>query len=141
MGEERCKQCICLELKQLLEEQERLSLKGFRFVCESIGYDTIPFILSNGQSQLEAFGRLPEGQLFFTPAFKLETLDTERCCAILSLLAPIDMDGKLVDFCEEVFSLLTTNTCIAVDLSCFCSIQPLSPKLVNRALPIVEHKW
>lgn len=132
--------CICLELKRLKEEQEKLSLKGFRYVCESMGFDTIPFILSNGENPFKGFGRTVNGQFFTTIVFGLEKLDINHCCATLSLLVPVDIDGIPIEFCDEVYSLLRTNICVTVDLNCFCSIQPLSPKLVNRQPPIVEPK-
>ncbi|MBL4952457.1 CotY/CotZ family spore coat protein [Neobacillus sp. OS1-32] len=132
--------CFCHDLQQLLEEQEKLSLKGFRFVCESIGYDTIPFIISNQECRFEAFGRSVTGNCFITPVFRLEKLDINHCCAVLSLLEPVDIDGCPMEFCDEVYSLIKTQECIIVDLSCFCALEPLSPKLVDRPLPIIEPK-
>jgi spore coat protein Y len=132
--------CICQELQLLAAEQERLSLKGFRFICESIGYDTIPIILSNEKCELDAWGKTTAGNFFSTNVFRVEEIDADHCCARLSLLEPVDMDGCPVDLCGDVFSLLKTDLCIIVDLSCFCAIQPLSPKLVNRPLPIIEPK-
>lgn len=140
MEKHRCEQCICNEMEQLLDEQQRLSLEGFRFVCENIGFDTIPFILSNGKSPFETFGRTRNGHFFTTQVFRLESLDRNHCCATLSLLLPVDMDGCPVDLCDDVYALIKTDICIIVDLNCFCTIQPLSPRLVNRALPIVEPK-
>jgi len=140
MENHRQNRCICNEMKQLMEEQDKLSFEGFRFVCESIGFDTIPFILSNGEGPFEAWGRTMNGRFFITPVFRIESLDERHCCAKLSLLEPVDMDGCPVELCDEVFSLLKTEICIVVDLKCFCSIQPLSPKLVNRPLPIIEPK-
>lgn len=132
--------CFCSEMMVLWEEQEKLSFKEFRFVCDSIGYDTIPFMISNRKCRFEAFGRNEKGQFFITPVFRLEKLDINHCCATLSLLEPVDMDGCPVEFCDEIYSLIKTKNCIIVDLSCFCIIEPLSPKLVNRALPIIEPK-
>jgi spore coat protein Y len=132
--------CICQEMKQLLDEQERLSFKGFRFVCEKVGFDTIPFILTNGRCPFEAFGIMPNGQLFTTKVFRLEKVDSDDCCATLSLLVPLDFDGFQVEAYDEVYTYLRTDECINVDLSCFCTIQPLSPRMVNRPLPIVEPK-
>jgi hypothetical protein len=134
------KHCLCNEMEELLEEQQRLSLEDFRFVCDKIGYDTIPFVLSNDKCAFEVFGRTKSGIFFTTQVFRLESLDTRNCCAKLSMLIPVDIDGIPIDLCDEVFSLVITKKCILVDLSCFCSIQPLSPKLVNRELPIVEPK-
>jgi spore coat protein Y len=141
MKKERCEeQCLSSELEQLLEEQQRLSFDDFRFVCDKIGYDTIPFVLSNEKCAFEVFGRTRNGLFFTTQVFRLESIDSRHCCATLSLLLPVDIDGYPVDLCDEVFSLIKTDNCIIVDLSFFCSIQPLSPKLVNRELPIVEPK-
>jgi spore coat protein Y len=141
MEDHQFDQCICGDLKQLLEEQKKLSFEGFRFICEKIGFDTIPFILSNDICQLEAWGWTDYGTFFTTTVFRLEALDERNCCATLSLLEPVDMDGCPVDFCENIFALRKTNNCIIVDLACFCSLQPLSPKLVNRTLPTVEPKY
>ncbi|WHY02169.1 CotY/CotZ family spore coat protein [Neobacillus sp. DY30] len=139
MGEEQKNVCICQELQQLLEEQKKLSFDDFRFVCEDFGYDTIPFILSTGNCQFEAFGWANNGDFFTTNVFRVEAVDVRRCCATISLLEPVDIDGYPVDLCE-VFSLRTTSNCLVVDLSCFKSLQPLSPSLVDRLLPIVEPK-
>ncbi|GHH98420.1 CotY/CotZ family spore coat protein [Neobacillus kokaensis] len=133
--------CICFEMKQLFEEQERLSYKEFRFVCDLLGFDTIPFMISNKNCRFEAFGRNVNGKFFTTPFFRLEKLDANHCCASLSLLEPVDMDGcPLEFFCDEVYSLIKTDNCIIIDLSCFCTIEPLSPKIVDRPLPIIEPK-
>jgi spore coat protein Y len=136
----RVKSCICNDLQQLQAEQEKLSYKGFRFICESLGYDTIPFILSNGKCELDAWGRTENGIFFYTNVFRVEEVDEDHCGARLTLFERVDIDGCPVDLCEDVFSLIKTNNCIIVDLNCYCSIQPLSPKLVNRPLPIIEPK-
>ena len=140
MGENQKNTCVCQELQQLLEEQRRLSFEDFRFVNDDFGYDTIPFILSTRECQFEAWGWTNKGDFFTTNLFRLEALDAKRCCATLSLLEPIDIDGCPVDLCENFFSLRTTMNCIIVDLTCFTSIQALSPRLVNRILPIIDPK-
>jgi len=132
--------CICEEMEQLFEEQQRLSFEGFRFICEKFGFDTIPFIITNGKCPFETFGVTRLGEFFTTQVFRLDEIDSSHCCATLSLLMPVDMDGCPVELCDDVFSLLKTDICIIVDLTCFCTIQPLSPKLVNRELPIIEPK-
>nr|WP_263328249.1 CotY/CotZ family spore coat protein [Neobacillus sp. Marseille-Q6967] len=140
MGDHRFESCLCEDLKQLLDEQKQLSFEGLRFVCEKIGFDTIPFILSTDECQFEAWGWSDEGYFFTTTIFRLEALDEKKCCATLSLLEPVDMDGCPVEMCEGIFSLRKTSNCVIVDLSCFCNLQPLSPRLVDRLLPIVEPK-
>ncbi|MEH7354954.1 CotY/CotZ family spore coat protein [Neobacillus drentensis] len=140
MDKSRCGQCICHDMEQLLDEQQKLNFEGFRFICDKFGYDTIPFILSNGKCSFETFGVTMYGKFFTTQVFRLENLDPSHCCATLSLLVPVDMDGCPVELCNDVYSLLKTDNCMIVDLTCFCTIQPLSPKLVNRELPIIEPK-
>lgn len=140
MGKHQNNSCVCQDLQQLLEEQEKLSFAGFRFLPDNFGFDTIPFILSTGECQFEAWGWTNRGDFFTTNVFRLEAIDEKNCCATLSLLEPIDIDGCPVDICDNIFSLRKTSNCIIVDLSCFCSLQPLSPRLVNRLLPIVVPK-
>jgi spore coat protein Y len=140
MGEHQKKTCVCHDLRQLLEEQKKLSFEDFRFVNGDFGYDTIPFILSTGKCQFEAWGWTNNGDFFTTNVFRLEAIDEKRCCATLSLLEPVDMDGYPVGMCDDIFSLRTTKNCIIVDLSFFTSLQPLSPRLVNRLLPIIDPK-
>jgi spore coat protein Y len=140
MKDNRSEYCICGDMKQLLEEQTKLSFEGFRFICEKIGYDTIPFIISSEKCQFEAWGWTNQGKFFTTPVFRLEALDEKKCCATLSLLEPVDIDGRTVDICDDLFALIKTDNCIIVDLTCFCSIQPLSPRLVNRVLPDIDPK-
>ncbi|TDL72764.1 hypothetical protein E2R56_16360 [Rhodococcus qingshengii] len=140
MGEHQKKTCVCHDLRQLLEEQKKLSFEDFRFVNGDFGFDTIPFILSTGKCQFEAWGWTNNGDFFMTNVFRLEAIDERRCCATISLLEPVDIDGCPVDMCDNIFSLRTTTNCIIVDLSCFTSLQPLSPRLVNRLLPIIDPK-
>jgi spore coat protein Y len=140
MGEHQKETCVCHDLGQLLEEQKKLSFEDFRFVNGDFGYDTIPFILSTGKCQFEAWGWTNNADFFTTNVFRLEAIDEKRCCATLSLLEPVDMDGYQVDMCDNIFSLRTTTNYIIVDLSCFTSLQPLSPRLVNRLLPIIDPK-
>lgn len=140
MGEHQKNTCVCHDLQQLLEEQKKLSFEDFRFVNGDFGYDTIPFILSTGKCQFEAWGWTNNGDFFITNVFRLEAIDVRRCCATITLLEPVDIDGYPVDMCDNIFSLRTTTNCIIVDLSCFTSLQPLSPRLVNRLLPIIDPK-
>jgi spore coat protein Y len=140
MGEHQKKTCVCHDLQQLLEEQKKLSFEDFRFVNGDFGYDTIPFILSTGKCPFEAWGWTNNGDFFTTTFFRLEAIDERKCCATLSLLEPVDIDGNPVDMCDNIFSLRSTRNCIIVDLSCFTSLQPLSPRLVNRLLPIIDPK-
>jgi spore coat protein Y len=56
-----------------------------------------------------------------SPFFRVESVN--NCCAVLRVLKPTD------DFCDVVKcpqdNLRVTNSCITVDLRCFCAIQCL----------------
>ncbi|MFC4320618.1 CotY/CotZ family spore coat protein [Litchfieldia salsa] len=98
--------------------------------------DTIPFMLTNKCGDLfKAFGnvgQLEAGDCFETVFFRVETIRND-CCATLSLLQPteaIDCDCK--EKVCDVTGLEKTDYCIEVDLTCFCAIQCLSPRLVTN---------
>jgi hypothetical protein len=131
--------CICLAMKILQKEQKILTEReqGLKFIKKSRKMDTIPFMLFNIDSQ-KPFMVYYKG--IATPYFRLEKLNEETCCAELSLLEAIDIDGYLVDSYEDVYSLRKTDTCIIVVLGCFCVIKPLPPELVNKPLPRIEPK-
>jgi spore coat protein Y len=60
----------------------------------------------------------------FSPFFRVEKVDKEKCCAILRVLQPKDDFCEVIGYPEE--NLVATNSCITVDLNCFCAIQCLS---------------
>ncbi|WP_078548033.1 CotY/CotZ family spore coat protein [Litchfieldia alkalitelluris] len=98
--------------------------------------DTIPFMLFDKSGDLfKAFGNvggLEAGDCFETVFFRVEKIRND-CCATLSLLRPTgngDFDCK-DDVCD-VTALEKTDFCIEVDLTCFCAIQCLSPRLVTN---------
>lgn len=131
--------CICFAIKILQKEQKIVTERdvGLKFINKSRKMDTIPFMLFNINSQ-KPFMIYYKG--IATPYFRLEKLNEETCCAELSLLEAIDMDGYSVNSYEDVYSLRKTDTCIIVVLSCFCVINPLPPELVNKPLPHIEPK-
>ena len=134
------KKCnICHAMKTLEKEQKILTSIGvdFQFLCMSEKYDTIPFMLHNNEKN-KPF--MAHHKCIATPFFRLEKLDEELCCAELSLLEAIDMEGNPADSVEDLFALRKTKSCIIVNLCCFCVINPFPPELVNRALPIIEPK-
>jgi hypothetical protein len=107
--------------------------------------DTIPFILKNDDgSPFHAFGNVGDNSdCFVSIWFRVE--DIRGKCATLQVLKPFDSNNELT--VEELTGndgccislvgaclldrLQKTNNCIEVDLSCFCSIQCLSPSLVG----------
>ncbi len=135
---------ICMAMKVLEKEQKIISEQEveFQFICTPPSPDTIPFMLfgcKDSEEPFTAYCISSEGCVK-TPFFRLEKLDEERCCAELSLLKAVDMDGWPTLECDEIYSLVKTKCCITVDLSCFCVISSLSPDLVDRPLPHIEPK-
>lgn len=133
------KSCICHAMQTLQIEQKVLSGNGmeFQFICKSKKLDTIPFMLFSNELK-EPFR--VRHKCMATPFFRLEKLDEKTCCAVLSLLEAVDMDGCPTDSYDDFYALRKTKTCIIVNLNCFCGIQPLEPELVNRKLPVIEPK-
>lgn len=133
------KSSICLAMKKLLKEQKIISGRDmeFQFICMSKETDTIPFMLIKREFN-KPFTAYHKG--VETPYFRLEKIDEEICCAVLSLLVAVDMDGTPVDSDDDFYALRKTKSCIIVNLNCFCAINPLPPELVNRPLPIIEPK-
>ncbi|PIC78120.1 MULTISPECIES: CotY/CotZ family spore coat protein [Sporosarcina] len=130
---------MCVEMKKLLEEQELMGkfCHGFQYVCSFPLYDTIPFTLHDCELHKPFSAHY---HCIKTPYFRLEKLDIDTCCATLTLLEPVDLEGNPVDSCEELYSLKKTKSCIIVNINCFCTITPFSPKLVDKKLPTIEPK-
>lgn len=138
--------CVCEAVEQILAEQEAVE----EITCPTSCFsnllnpvagtkDTIPFILTNKEGELfTAFGNVGgltgDMTCFKTIFFRAESV--EDCCATLSLLRPVDVDGNTIsvlDPCDEdFFGLEKSDFCVEVDLDCFCAIQCLSPDLVDR---------
>lgn len=144
---DRDNNCVCEAVEQILAEQEAVEEVTCPTSCFSnlLGpvtgpqRDTIPFILYGKKGELfKAFGNVGgftgDMTCFQTIFFRVEAV--EDCCATLSLLRPVDVDGNTLSVCnpcdEDFFGLEKTDFCIEVDLDCFCAIQCLSPELVDR---------
>lgn len=129
---------ICHAMQTLMKEQEILARKDmdYQFIHTKPESDTIPFMLLTDNQK--PFTAICNG--IKTPFFRLEKIDPTSCCALLTLLIAVDMDGYPVVSCEKIYSLRKMKCCIIVNLNCFCSINPLSPTLVNKRLPIIEPK-
>lgn len=130
---------ICTAMKRLQYEQKMItdSDRTFQFICKKNKYDTIPFMLYPAGLNHPFMAYF---NCMTTPFFRLEELNEDQCCAVLSLMIPIDMDGFPADSYEDFYALRKTKNCIIVNLNCFCAIIPFSPELVNRPLPIIEPK-
>ncbi|WP_088066575.1 CotY/CotZ family spore coat protein [Gottfriedia luciferensis] len=70
-----------------------------------------------------------------TVVFRVESVDDD-CCAVLRALVPVktnnqggnkDKDQNQINFCNLVDGdmFVASNTCVTVDLDCFCAIQCL----------------
>ena len=131
--------CICHAMKTLLKEQKIIAGIDieFQFICLSKKMDTIPFMLYSSKKNTP-FSAICTGVA--TPFFRIEKLNEDTCCAVLSLLEAVDMEGNPTDSCEDLFALRKTKSCIIVNLTCFCAITPLPLELVDRPLPIIEPK-
>ncbi len=131
--------CICDAMKRLWKEQQLIAGidMEFQFICLLKKIDTIPFMLhSTKKDKLFTVSN----KCITTPFFRLERLDEETCCAVLSLLEAVDMEGNPTYSCDDLFALRKTKSCIIVNLNFFCAINPLPPEFVNRSLPIIEPK-
>ena len=80
-------------MKTLLKEQKIISGRDmeFQFICITKKNDTIPFMLFNNKST-KPFMAIHKG--IATPYFRLEEIHEDICCAVLSLLVAVDMDGE-----------------------------------------------
>lgn len=130
---------MCEEMKKLWKEQQELAEFGkeFRFIQLPESKDTIPFKL---QSTLHSapFTAIIDGN--FTPYFRLEGIDEEKCTAQLSLLQHVDLKGQPALSDQDLYALQKTSRYIHIKLCSFRSITPLPHTLVGRPLPIVESK-
>jgi len=126
-------------MKRLMIEQDIIAMKDidFQFICNLKRFDTIPFmIFSVGCNDPFTV----HYKCVTTSHFRLEKIEVETCCATLSLLVPVDIEGNFVNSSDEFYTLRKTKTCVIVNLKCFCAINPLPLELVNRPQPIVFPK-
>lgn len=127
--------CVCSVIENIFEQQQAVCKKCltscYRNLLRPTVYlgDTIPFLLYTEKGELFKASGYVGKDCFSTPFFKIENFD--ECCATLRLLLPLQHDGHLAEDVCDVHELVKTRICINVDLTCFCAIQCLSPKLVN----------
>ncbi|AXI00021.1 hypothetical protein DV702_09965 [Sporosarcina sp. PTS2304] len=129
--------CLNSALHTLWNEQLLLSTfgKDFQFICDVSLPDTIPFMLQTKEQSLSV---ISDGGI--TSYFRLDKMYEDCSLVRLSMLQPVDMEGHPAYNPEDLYALKKTSHCILVDSCCFCAIIPLSPKLVDRPLPIIESK-
>ncbi|MFE8699254.1 CotY/CotZ family spore coat protein [Cytobacillus sp. FJAT-54145] len=143
------KDCLCealLELKSLQDYLSNSSTKYFgKLLPKLIGVDTIPFFFLTKDGLFTLTGSYVNPDTgkevcFSTNYFRVESVDKDSCCAVISLLQPLDIEGRDATSICKVIKLKRTTTCVHVDLSCVCGIQPLDLDLLRRKI-IVEPKW
>ncbi|MBO1510272.1 CotY/CotZ family spore coat protein [Metabacillus bambusae] len=138
--------CILETLKTIKFHQEFIidpSLSSSKYRCKHVKIvDTIPFILWNDCGLFELTGYISnhledeKSDSFCTSFFRIENIDEKQKCATLSLLKPLDIDGRLSKEICEIVRLERTPICVDVDLSSFCAIHYLNVELLNRKIII-----
>jgi hypothetical protein len=130
--------CVKSILETIFETQNKANLPIF----QGILHETIPIILYTSATVKPyfAFGITSNSQLpFRTCFFRIE--DLANSSVELSLLRSLDVKGNCVDTIDTPYRLERTNIKVIASLQGFCSIQCISPKLVNRQIIIIGHKW
>ncbi|WP_062351992.1 CotY/CotZ family spore coat protein [Bacillus kwashiorkori] len=140
--------CVCDTLLAIVEAQEQVE-NGCAFSCstaiqELVGglssspYNTIPVLLYC-KSTCDLFvghgaRRVAGGSgidITHAIAFRVADVDPETCCATLELLqfgtVGYDLATLLGALETDTPPLVRTNTCITVDLNCFCGVTCLPP--------------
>ncbi|QOR67630.1 hypothetical protein IM538_05675 [Cytobacillus suaedae] len=107
--------------------------------------ETVPFMLYLKEGQLveESGSELVDGVVtsFKTHFFRIEAIDTASNCAYMTLLKPLDLDSKLTMDLSELYRLERTFICVELEIDKIGAVQPLSPRIINRELPIKEPVW
>lgn len=141
--------CICealIELKTLQDLLTNSSTKYFGALLSKIaGIDTIPFLLIKKDGPLSHIvmdinEKTGKQECFESTFFRLESIDTDTCCARISILRPMDIKGEHTNSLCNVMKLVKTSACIEIDLSCICAIQTIDTELMKRKI-VIEPKW
>ncbi|MFJ7825893.1 CotY/CotZ family spore coat protein [Psychrobacillus sp. NPDC096623] len=134
--------CVCEALFELKTLQDLLQNSHTKFfgnlLGKIVGADTIPFLLVTQKGDFLSLRSLME--CIETNFFRIESVDLENCCATVSLLRPLDIEGELTNSLCDVVKLEKTSICKIVDVTCICAIQPLDTEMLKRKI-IIEPKW
>ena len=134
--------CVCealFELKTLQDLIQESKTKFFgSLLAKIVGTDTIPFLLVTQKGDFLNLQSIMEG--ISTSYFRIETVDVEDCCATISLLRPLDIEGEQTNSFCDVVKLERTSICKVIDITCICAIQPLDTEMLKRKI-IIEPKW
>lgn len=141
-SERRGNDCLCEALYELKLFQDLIKDSQTKYygqlLAKIVGTDTLPFFLITKKGDPLSFSDTNE--CFETSYFRIESIDKEECCATISLLRPLDIEGYLSNSLCDVVRLERTSTCKVVDLTRFCAIQLLETELLTRKV-IIEPKW
>lgn len=131
-------EALC-ELKTLQDSIIDFHSKYYgQLLLKLVGSDTIPFFLiTDNGVRLRIIDTKKQ---FETEYFRIESIDKERCCGIISLLRPFDIEGNDANSVADVVRLERTSTKIPIELGCLSAIQLLSPDLLKGEI-IIEPKW
>lgn len=148
MVEHRSDHCMTDALNELLKFQQFIqdySIPYFgKLLGKIVGTDTIPIMLQTEDGFLQLMGIDKKGDkhpsMFFTRFFRIEEVDIERNCAIVTLLRSLNIDGEDTDQLCDMVKLVKTNICETIDLSSLYGVQPLDPAYLRRKI-IIEPKW
>ncbi|MEH7123885.1 CotY/CotZ family spore coat protein [Bacillus sp. JJ1773] len=141
--------CICealIELKSLQDILMNSSTKYFGPLLSKIaGVDTIPFLLLKNNGLLshlltEINEKNGKRECIESNFFRIESIDKEKCVAIVSILRPFDIKGNHTNSVGKVMKLIKTPARKEVDLSSICAIQVLDTELLKRRI-VIEPKW
>ncbi|KXH79761.1 CotY/CotZ family spore coat protein [Sporosarcina sp. HYO08] len=141
---EKNNQCLCAALLELKAMQDFISKSPTHYFCDLlrtiVGTDTIPIVLQTKKGDfIKRIHKFDDFCCFETMFFRIEEIDEELCCAKLSLLRPLDIEGCDTNIICDVFRLQKTNVCTIIPLSCVCAVQPLDVELLKRKV-IIEPK-
>lgn len=104
---------------------------------------TIPlmFYFKDGRLFEDSAKEEKELTSFTTHFFRIEKIDYSTQCAIVTLLKPVDLESNPITTLTELYRLERTFCFKEVNLEKISAVQCLSPRLINRALPIIEPVW
>lgn len=141
-SETKSTHCICEALFELKILQDLLQNSQTKFfgslLAKIVGTDTIPFLLVTQKGDHLSLHSVMDG--IETIYFRIESVDLENCCATISLLRPLDIEGNQTTAPCDVVRLEKTSICKVVDVTCICAIQPLDTEMLKRKI-IIEPKW
>ena len=144
------KKCLCEALYEIKKLQDIISTSKTEYfgnlLLKLTRVDTIPFMLLTDRGPLKMIAnannhkKMSLDSCYQTSFFRLEKVDTETCCAELTLLQPLDYSGNINNNLCDLILLKKTKECVAIDLSDVCAIQIIDLDLLTREI-VIEPKY